>query len=441
MKLFVLIVFLGAFNALFAQFDIPQWSNNASIYEVNIRQFTPEGTFKAFQSHLPRIKDMGIDVVWLMPIHPIGVKNRKGSLGSYYAVKDYQDVNPEFGSKQDFADLVLAIHNLGMKVIIDWVANHSSPDNVWVEQENNKSWYTLDSLGNLQPTIGTDWWDVADLNYDNYEMRLRMIESMKYWVEEYNIDGFRCDVASWVPIDFWKDARKVIESVKPIFFLAEAEGDEMYEAFDMTYGWEFHHIMNKLVTGEKKVKDVYTFFEKRTPKIIHNQMQFTSNHDENSWNGTVQERLGEARFGMAVLASTIDGMPLVYNGQESSLDKRLAFFEKDSIDWSKMDLVSFYSKLLHLKKDNPALNHSGESKGSLHFVKVPSNPNLLIYKRAYKKNQVLVVINTSDKDINVEFADPLMRGNYTDLFSNKKIRLKKKNTLDIEAWGYRVYHK
>ncbi len=430
-------LFLGFYFSLTAQFDAPKWSFNATIYEVNIRQFSSEGTFKSFQTDLPRLKKMGVDIIWLMPIHPIGEKNRKGSLGSYYAVKDYKGINPEFGNKDDFRSLVDQIHQLEMKVIIDWVANHSSPDNVWTQQENFKDWYTLDSTGNLQPTIGTDWWDVADLNYDSREMRNRMIESMKYWVKEFNIDGFRCDVASWVPIDFWVEARKEIETVKPIFFLAEAEGDEMYKAFDMTYGWEFHHIINEIAKGKKKAKDVKEYFEKRS-KSENSQMHFTSNHDENSWNGTVHERLGDARFALAVLAATVDGMPLVYNGQETSLDKRLEFFEKDSIDWSKMDLVDFYTKLLTLKRMHPALKHGKESC-KLTFYNLESNPNILIYSRIKKRKKVVVFLNLSKQSQDFEISEAELSGFYRELFSNKRFKLKKKNNkVKLESFAYRV---
>jgi len=329
----LLIVFLILMNFKnIAQNVTPEWAKNATIYEVNIRQFTPEGTFKAFETHLPRLKKMGVDILWLMPIHPIGVENRKGSLGSYYAISDYKAVNPEFGTLNDFKQLVKSAQALDMKIIIDWVANHSSPDNVWVKQ-GHKDWYTLDSLGRLQPTIGTDWWDVADLNYDNKEMRKEMISSMKYWLTEANIDGFRCDVASWVPIDFWVDARKELDATKKVFMLAEAEEVEMHKAFDMTYGWNLHHIMNDVAKGKKDVTAFYNYAkDNKHPKSAY-RMNFTSNHDENSWNGTEMERMGESRFAFAVFAATFEGMPLVYNGQETSLDRTLKFFEKDSIDW------------------------------------------------------------------------------------------------------------
>jgi len=221
LKQFSLLVLSFLFySSVLSQKKTPEWSKDATMYELNVRQFSKEGTFNAIIPHLPRLKKMGIDVVWLMPIQPIGVKNRKGSLGSYYAVKDYKAVNPEFGSMDDFKKLVKSVHDLDMKIIIDWVANHSSPDNVWVDQ-GHKDWYTLDSAGNLQPTIGTDWWDVADLNYDNKEMRNAMIDAMKFWVTETNLDGYRCDVAGWVPIDFWVEARKELDVTKKVFRVAQ----------------------------------------------------------------------------------------------------------------------------------------------------------------------------------------------------------------------------
>jgi glycosidase len=417
----------------------PEWTKNASIYEVNVRQFTPEGTFTAFQKQLPRLKAMGVDIVWLMPIHPIGVKNRKGSLGSYYAVKDYKAINPEFGTKEDFQNLVNEAHRLGMKLIIDWVANHTSPDAVWVEQ-GHKDWYTLDSTGNLQPSIGTDWWDVADLNYDNQAMRAEMIASMKYWYTDFNIDGFRCDVADWVPVDFWEQVRKELNQIKPVFLLAEAENPLHHLAsFDMSYGWEFHHLMNKIAKGEKNASDLFRYFDAEKTKYSPNayRMQFTSNHDENSWNGTEMERMGDARFAFAVMAATINGMPLVYNGQETSLDKRLRFFDKDTIDWTKMDLVGFYTKLLTLKENNPAI-WNGSYGGDLTFLSTPENTNYVIYVREQGKKQVLVFINLSNAPITINYHSCKIHGKYNDLFSGKKVKLQATGTKTLAPWGYRV---
>jgi glycosidase len=382
---------------------------------------------------------MGIDIIWLMPIHPIGVKNRKGTLGSYYAVKDYQKVNEEFGDLNDFKFLVKEAHKLGMHVIIDWVANHSSPDNVWIEQ-GSLDWYTLDSTGNVQPTIGTDWWDVADLNYENPTMRKEMISSMKYWLTEADIDGFRCDVAGWVPLDFWMEARTELQTVKPIFMLAEAEEVPLHDAFEMTYGWNFHHIMNKIAKGESDATAIREYLANNKYPANAYRMNFTSNHDENSWNGTEMERMGDARFAMAVLASTIEGMPLVYNGQETSLDRRLKFFEKDSIDWKKMDMVSFYTKLLNLHQTNPAL-WVRDGSNQARIIQTKNAKDQLVFIREYDKHQVITVLNLSNKKTELSFDSSSVLGEYTDLFTGKKKSLKNTNKVTLEPWGYQVFYK
>lgn len=418
----------------------PEWSKNATIYEVNIRQFTKEGTFSAFQKHLPRLKEMGVDIVWLMPIHPIGEKNRKGSLGSYYAVRDYKAVNPEFGTLQDFNNLVKNAHDLGMKLIIDWVANHTSPDNVWVDQ-GHKDWYTLDSTGNLQPTIGTDWWDVADLNYDNQAMRKEMIESMKYWLTNSNIDGFRCDVAGWVPLDFWVTAKQELDKVKPIFFLAESEGPEQHEAFHMTYAWELHHLMNKIAQGKENIDVLRTYLEKdKSYPAAAYRMSFTSNHDENSWNGTEMERMGEARHAMAVFSATFSGMPLIYNGQETSLDRRLLFFEKDSISWDKMDLVDFYTKLNTLFHENQAL-WNGQHGAKPQLLIDQSEKDVLAFSREKNGDKVIVIINLSNKTESFNCSSAALKGKYTDVFSGKSVKLKSRIAMELKPWSYTVYSK
>jgi glycosidase len=434
---FICVAFIS-FSSI-AQLNTPDWAHNATIYEINVRQFSADGKFSSVTKQLPRLKAMGIDIIWLMPIHPIGVKNRKGSLGSYYAVKDYQKVNEEFGDLNDFKFLVKEAHKLGMHVIIDWVANHSSPDNVWIEQ-GSLDWYTLDSTGNVQPTIGTDWWDVADLNYENPTMRKEMISSMKYWLTEADIDGFRCDVAGWVPLDFWMEARTELQTVKPIFMLAEAEEVPLHDAFEMTYGWNFHHIMNKIAKGESDATAIREYLANNKYPANAYRMNFTSNHDENSWNGTEMERMGDARFAMAVLASTIEGMPLVYNGQETSLDRRLKFFEKDSIDWKKMDMVSFYTKLLNLHQTNPAL-WVRDGSNQARIIQTKNAKDQLVFIREYDKHQVITVLNLSNKKTELSFDSSSVLGEYTDLFTGKKKSLKNTNKVTLEPWGYQVFYK
>jgi glycosidase len=410
------------------------------IYEVNVRQFSKEGTFVEVQKALPRLKAMGVDILWLMPINPIGVKNRKGSLGSYYAVKDYKGINPEFGTLNDFKSLVNEAHNQGMRLIIDWVANHSSPDNVWLDQ-GHKDWYTLDSMGNVQPTIGTDWWDVADLNYDNQAMRKEMIASMKYWVQECNIDGFRCDVAGWVPMDFWLQARKELETVKPLFMLAESEGADQHQAFDMTYGWEFHHIMNKIAQGKAKPSEILTYKEKdkEYPKNAI-RMYFTSNHDENSWNGTEMERMGDARFVMAVLSYALNGMPLIYNGQETSLNRRLLFFEKDQINWDKMDLVAFYSTLNALKHRNVLL--AADRYEAYEKIELLNGGTVIAIRRlsnTYPSAEVVFYLNLSAEKQTVKGPSD-SKAQWTNVFSGKRFK-KVNKPFKLAPWGYMVIEK
>lgn len=417
------------------------WSKNATIYEVNIRQYTPEGTFNAFASHLPRLKKMGVDVLWLMPIFPVGEKNRKGSLGSYYAVRDYKGVNPEFGSAEDFRNLVNKAHELGMKIILDWVANHSSPDNVWLDQ-CRQHWYTLDSAGYVQPTLGTDWWDVADLNYNNKEMRAEMISSLQYWVKEYNVDGYRCDVADFVPTDFWNEARVALDAIKPVFMLAEAENPNHHlKAFDMSYAWEFHHIMNKISKGELTLSAIHDYFRNNRFKPSDYRMQFTSNHDENSWNGTETERFGNKRFLFAVLASTIEGMPLVYSGQESDFNRRLKFFDKDQIDWGNFALNDFYTKLLQLNKSSESL-WNGQFGGQVQFDSSESNEHVLVYVREKNGSKVVVVLNFSDQIQRYTFAKEFSAGTYKSLFEkNKKVSIRRAQTIKLKPLEYRVYYK
>ena len=411
------------------------WHKNATIYEVNVRQFTPEGTFNAFLPHIDRIHNMGIDILWFMPIHPIGEVNRKGGLGSYYSVKDYKGVNPEHGTTADFKSVVDKAHSLGMKVLIDWVANHSAFDNHWVE---NKDWYTLDSLGNLQPPLGTDWWDVADLNYDNNDMRLAMIESMAYWVEEFNIDGFRCDVASWVPNDFWKQAIDSLNLIKPMFMLAEGEEPSLHDAgFDMTYTWEYMHITNQIAQGKMTFKDLDNLMLKEDTNFSNDayRLYFTTNHDENSWKGDVFERYGNTHLLQAILAFTIDGMPLLYSGQEAGLNKRLAFFDKDTIEWGDYTYKDFYSSLLKLNKSHRAL-WNGKYGGDFSKIK-NDDSDLYCYKRVVGEDKVMVFLNFSESNksinLNETQSQPL-----TELFSQEVVENLSK--LELGPLAYKVFY-
>ncbi len=416
--------------------DPKEWSKNAIIYEVNIRQYTPEGTINAFAEHLPQLDSLGVDILWLMPIFPIGEENRKGGMGSAYSVKDYQAVNPDFGTLEDLKNLVSEAHKLGMHVILDWVANHTAWDNDLAAQ--HPDWYKKDSLGNFTPPV-PDWADVIHLDYDNNEMRTYMINSLKYWVNEANIDGFRCDVAMMVPTDFWEDARVQLDSIKPMFMLAEADQpDHLVKAFDMNYGWELHHIMNEITQGKMGTAELDTYFHKNDsvyqPDDI--KMNFTSNHDENSWNGTVKERMGDAAEMMAVFSYMVPGMPLIYSGQEAGLDKRLAFFEKDSIQWKKSEYRTLYAELNKLKKQNKAL-WNGSFGGDLNRINTSSD-KIYAFERESEGEKIIALFNMSDTLQRANILQELVPVTWTNYFEKNTITLEKGSEITIAPWDYLV---
>ena len=422
----------------------PEWAKNAVIYEVNIRQFSPEGTFKAFEVSLPRIKELGVDILWFMPIHPIGEIKRKfpegskTSLGSYYSVRDYKGVNPEFGTEADFKALVAKAHEMGLKVIIDWVANHSAWDNNWIIE--HPEWYAQDSTGKILSAF--DWTDVAKLNFKNKEMRKAMLESMKYWVENCDIDGFRCDVAGEVPLDFWEDARIELQKIKPMFMLAENEGtkDMCKTAFDMDYGWKMHSLMAKVAKGQDSVKAIIKLQQKIDsifPKDAM-KMNFITNHDENSWNGTAKEKFGEGENAFAVLTYMLPGMPLIYNGQEAGMDKRLRFFAKDTINWGYKDFSEFYKTLNALKHENEALWNAPYG-GTFVPLDNTQPHKILSFMREKNSKKVVVILNLSPGTVTLNLKGSKADGDYQDVFRKVDFTLNSSNlNLTLPAWGYWV---
>ncbi len=440
MKPFVklLLIFLFVQTQILPQLNTPNWAYDAVIYEVNIRQFTKEGTFKAFQKHLPQLKEMGVGIIWLMPINPIGEKNRKGTLGSYYSVKNYKEINPEFGTKADFKNLVDEIHKLGMHVIVDWVANHTAWDNPWVA--DHPEFYTKDSLGNFVAPVA-DWADVVDLNYDNKDLWKEMINALEYWVKDFNIDGYRCDVAGMVPIEFWNEARIELDKIKSVFMLAEWETPEMHKkAFEMTYAWEIYKLMNEIYKGNKNAEDLRKQIIsdlKKYPDYAF-RMQFTSNHDENTWNGTEFERLGDATEMFAAFTNVIPGMPLIYNGQEAAFNRRLAFFDKDSIDWKQSTYFELYKKLFHLKKDNQAL-WNGLKGGKIEFVNTNDNKNILAFIRYNNADKVLTIFNMSKKEKSVTLDSEFIEGDYFDFKNGSKVHINNKLNLILQPWTFKIF--
>ena len=417
----------------------PEWTKNANIYEVNLRQFSNEGTLNAFTRNLPRLKNMGVDILWFMPIHPIGKENRKGTLGSYYSVQDYVAVNPEFGNLKDFKTMVNLAHDLGMKVIIDWVANHTSWDHKWVK--DHPEYYDLDSTGHKYAPFG--WSDVVQLDYENKDVWKAMIGELEFWVREANIDGYRCDVAGMLPTAFWDEARISLDKIKPVFMLAEAEKPELLvKAFDMDYGWHFHALSNKIAKGDTTADVVARYFEELKTKKPAGayKMNFTTNHDENTWNGTVHERYGKGFKAFAVLMATAPGMPLIYTGQESANEKALEFFERDPVDWKDYPLTDFYRKLLNLKKSNAAL-WNGDFGGEFMPVKSSNDENVVAFTRSKDGQSVFVILNLSAKDQEITLNGNTYAGKYNELFSNAKATFIENHQLKLKPWDYRVYVK
>ncbi len=415
----------------------PSWVQNAVIYEVNIRQYTNEGTINAFREHLPRLQELGVDILWLMPVYPISELNRKGTLGSYYSIADYTSVNPEFGTEQDLKDLIEQAHSLGFKVILDWVANHTGWDHPWITA--HPDWYTQDEDGNIIWPAGTNWDDVADLNYSNTSMRSAMIDAMAYWVEEFDVDGFRCDVAGAVPASFWNDARESLEQIKPLFMLAEDSDNVslLNSAFSANYGWKLQDQMRGLAVGDKRTSYFRMFLniQRSRHPIGTFPMTFITNHDENSWNGTEYDRYGKFVKSFSALIFTYPGIPLIYSGQEIGLDKQLAFFDKDEIVWTNSPMTAFYQKLISLKKNNPALYSS--TGGAIKLVET-NNDRVLVFKRKKGSNLVVTVINLSKRPQEVRIMLNAA-GSFQRFTDGESINLKKSFKTTLKGAGFQIF--
>ncbi len=419
---------------------LPQKLASSTIYEVNIRQFTQEGTFEAFSKHLPRLRELGVEVLWLMPIHPISKANRKGSLGSYYAPQDYTAVNPEFGTMDDFEALLKKAHDIGFYMILDWVPNHTGRDHNWVTEHPEYYIRDDDGIVTYESMSPTDvWWDTALLDHKNPETRKAMIDDMRFWVE-LGIDGFRLDhgCGDKIPLYLWEEARAALDPIRPLFWLAEC-GHETF-ILDGSYADEFEVIMRKVAKGEAKGDALFTYIEKdmfdygRTAL----RMTYTSNHDLNSWVGTTSERFGDAHQAFATFVFTAYGIPLILGGQEVGLDKRLLFFEKDSIDWNDpKKLQPFYTSLIKLKKDNPAL-WAGAVGGFP--LSIENNENVVGFLKAVDGNEVVGLFNFSDKNQSVEIINEKAHGTFFDYFSNIDVTIDT-NSMILKPWDYRAFIK
>ena len=419
-------------------FSSPSFLKKSNIYEVNIRQYTAEGTFNAFASHLPRLKDMGVEILWFMPIHPIGNIKRKGILGSYYSIKDHKGVNPEFGSEDDFRNLIKIVHNSGMKIILDWVANHTAWDHVWTK--SNPEYFVHDEAGNFKSPY--DWDDVIQINHADENEQAAMTDAMGYWVTDFYIDGFRADLAHLTPLKFWKDARSKLTPLKnDLIWLAETEEPSYHEAFDISYTWKWMHATEKYIKKEITLKNCLNVLNEYKNDFPVNALRlfFTSNHDENSWNGTEYEKYGSLAKALAVFSCTYPGVPLVYSGQELPNNKRLKFFEKDTIEWGEsFQLHDFYKTLFALRKRNKAVSASTD----VTIISVAESlKNVLVYNLTKDEDQVYVFLNFSTGSISSDIHLNNSTGKYKNIFTEEFFELNNTFKFEAPAHGYTILEK
>jgi alpha-amylase len=416
------------------------WISQTNIYEVNIRQYTAEGSFNAFAKALPRLKDMGVEVLWFMPIHPIGKINRKGTLGSYYSISDFKAVNPEFGTAADFKNLVNQVHDSGMKIIMDWVANHAAWDHVWTK--DHPEYFVRNEAGNFLAPY--DWTDVIQIDHTNMAEQDAMIDAMKYWVTDFDIDGFRADLAHLTPLEFWKKARTAIEPLKKdLFWLAESEEINYHEIFDATFTWEWMHRTENFYKGNADLNSLYEVlakYETVFPASAH-RMYFTSNHDENTWNGTALEKYGNMLKALTVFNCTWNGIPLIYSGEEMPNQKRLPFFEKDSIEWTgEYAYHNFYKTLLILRKNSEALRSADGAVTTFHII-TEGNQYIMAYLRKTDNCEVLVFLNLSHEAAGFIIHDRLVHGFYINVFDKTESCLIPGTFLKMQPWDYLVFEK
>lgn len=420
----------------------PEWSYSAILYEMNIRQFTTEGTFRAASERLPFLRSIGVDAIWLMPIYPIGEEDRKGSLGSYYSIRDYKGVNPEFGSEADLRDFITKAHALGIKILFDWVANHTARDARWIS-ERPVDWYERDSEGRAK--VPWDWSDTAKLNYANREVWRGQIDAMRYWVEQFGIDGFRCDMAMLVPIEFWQEASAELHSIKSdIFMLAEAEEDNLFEgAFNMSYQWNIHHIMCDIAKGARRVWDLRNAMHAEHQRYPREAMclSFTSNHDENSWSGSEQSRFGRALEVMTAMTFLMPStMPLIYTGQEVGYDHSFAFFDRDPIPeelYKEGYATELYRRLADLKHSQRALD-SGERGGDVIEIENNAKDCMMTFVREVDGSRVVAIVNLSPYTIHADFRTGIYAGKYRDAISGERVILDEHVERDIAPWHYQI---
>ena len=410
---------------------------------MNVRQLTPEGTLRAAMERLEFLRDLGIDAIWLMPVYPIGEENRKGELGSYYSIRDYKAINPEFGTIEDFDAFVAKAHSLGMKVLLDWVANHTARDAKWLHTKS-ADWYEREADGTAK--VPWDWTDTAKLNYANHDVWRGQIDAMRFWIEKHNVDGFRCDMAMLVPIEFWQEAAKILHAIKPdVFMLAEAEELNLFDrAFDMGYAWEIHHMMCDIAKGGRRVWDLRNtlYADRERYPASAMRMMFTSNHDENSWSGSEWSRFGDSLEVMTALTFLWEAaMPLIYTGQEVGYDHSFEFFDKDHIPHYEPNAhTELYRKLINLKHSQKALQ-AGEKGGRIIEIENNAKDCLMTFVREKDDSRVVAIMNLSPYTIHADFNNGIYAGHYTNAITGEEVLLPVHLEYDIKPWGYTILNK
>ncbi|WP_343345724.1 alpha-amylase family glycosyl hydrolase [Sphingomicrobium sp. XHP0239] len=419
------------------------WSRDAVIYQINTRQFTAEGTFAAAEAELPRLAEMGVDILWLMPIHPIGTVERKGSLGSPYSVLDYKGVNPEFGDLDDFKNFVDAAHAQGMKVILDWVANHTAWDHPWVEE--HPEWYQRTDDGGLISPFG--WTDIVVLDYTQQGVHDAMIDALSYWVREADVDGYRADVAGFLPKPFWTRASAELDAIKPVWMLAEYEDRDLHEQFDATYFWEWEKHLQKLGRGEETADTIWGLYEDQGVEWPSGaqRMIFTSTHDENAWAGPARERLGPALENAIALTFLAKGIPLIYNGQEAGLNKRLEFFERDPIVWQDHPHDTLFRDLIALRTQYTSL-HNAPWGAPMTRVGNSDEERVFSFVRANEADAVMVLQNYSAEAVTVTLSDFAEAGTWIEHYDDTPEALRpapvsmgEGKELGLSPWSTRIF--
>ncbi|MXO49255.1 alpha-amylase [Erythrobacter vulgaris] len=417
----------------------PEWSRDAVLYQINTRQFTEEGTFRAAQQELPRLKDLGVDILWLMPIHPIGLENRKGTLGSPYSVQDYYAVNPEFGTEEDFRAFLDAAHEQGFKVILDLVANHTAWDNDLAKQ--HPEWYEKDWKGAFRPTPWWDWSDIIDLDWSQPGVREHVGGAMEYWVREFGVDGYRADVAGYVPLDFWETMRARLEAIRPVFMLGEVQQTAFhFGAFDATYAWDWHNTSKNVAQGKGNATSFYGYYAENESLWPRDAMRMTyiENHDSNAWEGTMDENYGPALEAMTALSFAGEGLPLIHNGMEACNAKRLAFFERDPIDWNQSANCAYgdlLKALIVFRETNSALAN-GHWGGRMQKVETDRPERVFAWVRRNHENKVVAFFNFSEEPVTIRLKSKLANGTYIRFKTNESVTLRAGENLDLPAWGY-----